>query len=244
MATPHINAVKGDFAPTVIMPGDPLRSRLIAEKFLTDARLVNNVRGVQGYTGKYKGKPVSVMAHGMGMPSIAIYAHELYEFFGVENIIRTGSAGGLDESLRLRDVILAATACTDGSVVERLGFTLPFAMDADPELLAAAEKAAAEHPLTSGRVVKGRIFTSDLFYASADCQRARKADGIIGVEMETAMLYAQARLHGKRALALLTVSDFPLTDKDLIKDGLSPEERESSFADMIGLALEVAYKIQ
>ena len=225
------------------MPGDPLRSRLIAENFLTDAVLVNNVRGVQGYTGKYKGKPVSVMAHGMGMPSIAIYAHELYSVFGVENIIRTGSAGGLDEKLKLRDIILAETACTDGSVVERLGFSLPFAMNADADLLAAAEQAAADDPSAYGRIVKGRIFTSDLFYASAECQLSRKADGIIAVEMETAMLYAQAKLHGKRALALLTVSDFPLTDVSLTEDGLSPEAREKSFGEMIGLALEVAYRI-
>lgn len=230
--TPHINAKRGDFAPCVIMPGDPYRSRMIAQKYLTAPRLVNDVRGVQGYTGSYRGAPLSVMASGMGMPSMAIYAHELFETYGVQTIIRAGSAGALAESLRLRDIVVAESAYTDSSIVSLLGLKPHAPVPADEGLLSLAKNAAAHR---GARVIFGKIYTSDLFYSPTSHKLEHKNAGALAVEMETASLYAVAEKHGCRALSLLTVSDFALTG-----EGLNADERERTFTDMIELALEIA----
>lgn len=223
MSTPHINAAAGDFAKTVIMPGDPLRAAYIAEKYLSDARLVNNVRGVQGRTGTYKGRRLSVMASGMGMPSMAIYAHELFEFYGVENIIRTGSAGALSDGLQVRDVFAAEHAVTDSNSVEALGCSRG-------EKIPALAQSGAD-------VKYGGVFTSDIFYAGRDALLEEKALAD-AVDMETAMLYATAKRAGKKALAIFTVSDRPLTG-----EGLSADERERTFDEMIKIALDLAAAI-
>ena len=230
MSTPHINAAAGDFAKTVIMPGDPLRAAYIAEKYLSDARLVNNVRGVQGRTGTYKGRRLSVMASGMGMPSMAIYAHELFEFYGVENIIRTGSAGALSDGLQVRDVFAAEHAVTDSNPVAALGCSGGKKIPAHPSLLRALAQSGAD-------VKYGGVFTSDIFYAGRDALLEEKALAD-AVDMETAMLYATAKRAGKKALAIFTVSDRPLTG-----EGLSADERERTFDEMIKIALDLTAAI-
>ena len=233
MATPHINAEKGDFAPAVVMPGDPLRSRYIAENYLTDARLVNDVRGVQGYTGYYFGSRVSVMASGMGMPSMGIYAYELYKFYGVQSIVRAGSTGAYSEALHKNDIIMALTAATDSNSVEFFGAKKYENIPASEHLAALARKSSLERNMS---VVGGGVYTSDLFYAEKDRGAEWIARGVLAVEMETAMLYAIARAMKKDALALLTVSDYPL----MPGKGLDAEERERGFDNMITLALDVA----
>lgn len=230
--TPHIRAEKGDFAGTVLMPGDPLRAKFIAETFLEDAVLVNNVRGVQGYTGFYRGKRVSVMASGMGMPSIGIYSYELYQFFDVDNIIRVGSAGAMQESLHLRDVVLAAGACTDGNFASQFALPGTFAPIASHALLAKAERIARETGLS---VSVGNVLSSDRFYDDSSSTLKWQKMGVLAVEMEAAALYMNAARAGKNALAILTISDHLLTGEET-----DAEERERTFADMIRLALEVA----
>ena len=234
-ATPHINANLGDFAPTVLMPGDPKRSRFIAENFLEGARLVNDVRGVQGYTGSYLGKPVSVMASGMGMPSIAIYSHELYNFFGVENIIRVGSIGGMAEHVKLRDVIIAQAASTDSAFAAQFGIRGSFAPTASFELL---EAAVREARAIGASYKVGGVLSSDVFY-NADPAANEKwiKMGVLGVEMEAAALYMNAAYAGKRALAICTVSDHVVTG-----ESTTAKEREQSFTDMIEIALRVGAK--
>jgi purine-nucleoside phosphorylase len=231
--TPHINAVPSDFAKTVLMPGDPLRAKFIAENFLTDAKLVNAVRGINGYTGYYKGERVSVMASGMGMPSIGIYSYELYNFFGVENIIRVGSAGGMQESVRVRDIVLGAGACTDSAYANQFRLAGAFAPIADFSLLRRAAELAEERGL---RYHVGNIVSSDCFYHdNADAAPAWQKMGVLAVEMEAAALYMNAARAGKRALAICTVSDHLLTH-----EATTAEERQTSFTDMMELALEVA----
>ena len=240
--TPHINATPEDFAETVLMPGDPLRAKFIAENFLTNARLVNNVRGVQGYTGVYKGTPVSVMASGMGMPSIGIYSYELFNFFGVENIIRVGSAGGMSKSVKVRDIIIAQGACTDSNYVHTFNLPGTFAPIADYKLLKAAVTKADELSLS---YTVGNVLSSDVFYNDNNGVPENMTSsalwgkmGVLGVEMEAAALYMNAARCGKNALAILTVSDHLLTG-----ESLSAEDRQNTFTDMMTLSLETAVSL-
>ena len=240
--TPHIQASPSDFAPVVLMPGDPLRSQYIAKEFLENARLVNNVRGVQGYTGIYEGVPVSVMASGMGMPSMAIYSYELYHAFGVETIIRIGSCGGLQDQVKVRDLVLAQAASTDSAYADRYDLKGSFAPVADFGLL---QKAAALAQLNQMPYHVGGIVTSDRFYEEQEhlppTERNAvlwKRMGVLAVEMETAALYINAARSGKRALSVCTVSDHLFTG-----ESLSAHERQTSFNEMIELTLQVAKTI-
>ena len=234
--TPHINASKGDFAKTVLMPGDPKRAQFIAENFLENAELVNDVRGVKGYTGFYNGKRVSVMASGMGMPSIAIYSYELFNFFDVENIIRIGSAGSYREEVKVRDIILAQGACTNSAYAKNFDLPGDFAPIADFSLLVGAVDAAQKMGI---KYHVGNVFSSDVFYSDLPQEKnpvkAFAKMGILGVEMEAAALYMNAARAGKRALAICTVSDSLVTG-----EALSAEDRQNSFTDMIKIALEIA----
>lgn len=240
--TPHINATPDDFAKTVLMPGDPLRSKFIAENFLSDAVLVNSVRGVNGYTGTYCGTRVSVMASGMGMPSMGIYSYELFNFFGVENIIRVGSAGGLSENIRIRDIVLGMGACTNSNYVSAFNLPGAFAPTADYTLLRTCADIAADKGL---RFHVGNLLSSDTFYNDeGELRDTEKSShlwakmGVLAVEMEAAALYMNAARAGKRALAVLTVSDNLVTG-----ELTTAEERQTSFTDMMTLALETAKKI-
>jgi purine-nucleoside phosphorylase len=231
--TPHIAASKEDFAPTVLMPGDPLRSKFIAENYLDDVRLVNNVRGIQGYTGLFRGAPVSVMASGMGMPSIGIYSYELYHFFGVENIIRVGSAGALSEKVHLRDIVLGMGACTNSAYGAQYRLRGSFAPIASFSLLRESVRIAEEMGLPYH---VGNLLSSDTFYD--DDPGATKAwgrMGVLAVEMEAAGLYMNAAACGKNALAICTVSDHVLTG-----EATSADERQNSFREMMELALRVS----
>ena len=234
--TPHIKATPEDFAKTVLMPGDPLRSKFIAENFLEDAKLVNNVRGIQGYTGRYKGEKVSVMASGMGMPSIAIYSYELFKFFGVENIIRIGSAGGMAESVKIRDIIFGMGASTTTNFAVQYGLEGTFAPIASYELLKAA---IAEADKIGARYHVGNLLSSDIFYnANPDANKRWTDMGVLGVEMEAAALYMNAAYLGKRALAMCTVSDHLVTG-----ESLDAEQRQNSFTEMMEIALNTAAKM-
>ncbi|MBQ6594862.1 MAG: purine-nucleoside phosphorylase [Clostridia bacterium] len=233
--TPHINARPGDFAKTVLMPGDPLRSKFIAETYLEDAVLVNNVRGIQGYTGTYRGKRVSVMASGMGMPSIGIYSYELYNFYDVENIIRVGSAGAMTESLQLRDVVAGTSAYTASSYGLQSGFDGTLAPGCSYELLFGALEAGKR---IGQKVVPGPVYSSDVFYEQGGMEPSFKRFMRLGVlckEMEAYALYLNAAAAGKNALALLTISDSMLTG-----EALSAEDRQQTFTNMIEIALEIA----
>ncbi len=231
--TPHIAAKKGDFAPTVLMPGDPLRAKFIAENFLDNTRLVNNLRGVQGYTGYYKNKRVSVMASGMGQPSIGIYSYELFNFYDVENIIRVGSCGCFDKDLHVRDLILAMGACTNGNYAAQYNLPGTFCPIADFGLL---KKAASECEKKALNYKVGNVLSSDMFYDDADSGMLWTKMGVLGVEMEAAALYMNAARAGKKALAVLSVSD-SFVHKE---ENLSGDEREKSFTDMMKVALEIA----
>ena len=234
--TPHINATCEDFAKTVLMPGDPLRAKFVAEAFLEDARLVNNVRGIQGYTGTYKGKPVSVMASGMGMPSIGIYSYELFNFFDVDNIIRIGSAGGLSDHVCLRDVIIGMGACTDSNFQEQYCLGGTFAPIASYELL---EKAVKEAESMGIRYHVGNLLSTDVFYNANPEYNQKWCDMcVLGVEMEAAGLYMNAAAAGKRALAICTVSDHILRGEAM--DAMS---RQNTFTDMMNIALNVAISL-
>ena len=236
-STPHINLKEGySFAKTVLMPGDPLRAKMIAETYLEDAVLINNVRGIHGYTGTYKGHPVSVMASGMGMPSIGIYSYELYSFFGVENIIRVGSAGGIGDGIALRDLIAGIGANTNSSFGSQYVVRGSIAPTCSYELLTAAVDCAKE--IGIGMKV-GNLLSSDTFY-DADSESLRKwaKAGSLAVEMEAAALYLTAMHLGKKALAICTVSDLPFTG-----EGCSAEERQNTFTDMIKVALETAIRM-
>ena len=231
--TPHINATCADFAKTVLMPGDPLRAKFIAETFLENARLVNNVRGIQGYTGTYCGKPVSVMASGMGMPSMGIYSYELYNFFGVENIIRIGSAGGLADGIKLRDIVIGMGACTDSNFQSQYTLGGTFAPIASYELL---KKAVDEAEKLGIPCHVGNLLSTDVFYNANPEYNVKWRDmGILGVEMEAAALYMNAAAAGRRALAICTISDHILRG-----EALDTESRQTSFTDMMKIALNVA----
>ncbi len=230
--TPHIDAKFGDFAPTVLMPGDPLRSKFIAEHFFENPVLVNNVRGVQGYTGTYKGKRVSVMASGMGMPAIGIYSYELFNFYGVEQIIRVGSCGSFDKDLHVRDIILAQGACTDSTFASQYRLPGTFCPIADFDLLRKAAD-ACEKKGVNYKV--GNMFSSDKFYDDANSGMEWAKMGVLGVEMESAALYCNAARAGKKALTICTVSDSFVNPEDT-----TAEERQNSFTDMMEIALEIA----
>ena len=233
MATPHINAEPGDFAETVIMPGDPLRAKFIADNFLDNPRLVNDVRGMLGFTGSYKGQALSVMGHGVGIPSCSIYCTELVNEFGVKRIIRAGSCGNVNETVKLRDIIIAMGACTD-SKVNRIRFRgHDFAAIADYRLLQSAVTVAEQRGLA---VRVGNVFSSDLFYSpEQEAFEMMAKYNILGVEMEAAGIYGLAAELGFRALTICVVSDQIMSG-----ERLTAEERQSGFRDMIGLALETA----
>ena len=235
MPTPHNSANPGDFAKTVLMPGDPLRAKFIAETFLKDARLVNNVRGIHGYTGTYKGVPVSVMASGMGMPSIGIYSYELYDQYGVENIIRIGSAGAISAMLKLRDVVAAQGACTNSNYAHQYGLPGPFAPIADYTLLETAVAAAREIGV---EMPVGNVLSSDTFYDASQSAMKWAELGVLAVEMEAAALYMNAAKLGKRALAICSISDSFVTGEELDAD-----QRQTSFTTMMTIALETAVKM-
>lgn len=232
MSTPHINAKPEDFARTVLMPGDPLRSRYIAENFLEDSVLVNNVRGVQGYTGSYKGKRVSVMASGMGMPSIGIYSYELFNFFGVENIIRIGSAGAIHKDIPLRSIVIGMGACYNTVYAEQFRLPGHFAPIASFDLLRRAVDTAEAMKLEY-RV--GNLLSNDLFYDDGSRTLEWQKMGVLAVEMEAAALYMNAARAGKNALAICTISDNIVTGEEC-----TAEERQNTFTSMMELALSIA----
>ncbi len=231
--TPHISAKLGDFAKTVLMPGDPLRAEFIAKNYLENAVLVNNVRGVQGYTGYYKGKRVSVMASGMGQPSIGIYSYELFNFYGVENIIRVGSCGSFSPELHARDIIVAMGACTNGNYAAQYNLPGTFCPIADFNLVRRAVE-ECERAGVNYRV--GNIFSSDTFYDDANSGMQWAKMGVLGVEMESAALYCNAARAGKRALCICTVSDSFIYPEE----NTTAEERQISFTKMMEIALNIA----
>lgn len=233
MSTPHNEAAKGSIAKTVLMPGDPLRARFIAENFLENAVCFNTVRNMFGYTGTYKGKKVSVMGSGMGMPSMGIYSYELFAEYDVENIIRIGSAGGYAEDVKVRDVIMAMAVSTDSNYAVQYNLGGTFAPTADFGLLMKAVSAAEENGI-SYKV--GNVLSTDVFYHVADDFAKKWRDmGVLATEMECAALYMNAAYLGKKALGIFTVSDHLFTG-----ESLSAKERETSFTDMMKIALETA----
>ncbi len=232
--TPHISAAPGDIAETVLMPGDPRRAKWAAERFLTAPRLVNEVRGMLGFTGTYKGNPVTIHGSGMGMPSLSIYANELITRYGAKTLIRIGSAGGMQPHVRMRDVVIAMTATSVSTPSKGFFREVNFAPCADWLLLRAAVL-AAESKGISPHV--GNIYSSDTFYDERpDLNQMMTRHGILCVEMETAELYTLAARHGARALSVLTISDHLLTH-----EALPPEDRETSFGDMVDIALRAAF---
>lgn len=233
MSTPHINAADDAFAQTVLMPGDPLRAKHIADTFLTDVVQVNTVRNMFGYTGNYQGKRVSVMGSGMGVPSMSIYATELVKFYGVKNIIRIGSCGGLPLSVKVREVVIAMGASTDSAVNRNRLQGMDFAALANFDLL---ERAVAAARAKNIAVKVGNVFTSDLFYNPSETLfDTLEKYGILGVEMEAAGLYGVAAEFGINALAIMTVSDHIRTG-----ESLSADERQTSFNEMVEIALALA----
>lgn len=233
MATPHITAKEGDFAKTVLMPGDPLRAKFIAENYLDNAKLVNEVRGINGYTGYYKGKKVSVMASGMGQPSMGIYSYELFKFYGVESIIRIGSCGGFSKDLHVRDIVIAMGACTNGNYAMQYNLPGTFCPIADYSLLEKAVNCCKEKNLN---FKVGNILSSDTFYDDSNSGLQWAKMGVLGVEMESSALYMNASRLGKKALCICTVSDsfvYP-------EENTTAEERQTTFTSMMEVALEIA----
>jgi len=231
MPTPHIEAQAGEFAETVLMPGDPLRAKFIAENFLDDAKCITQVRNMFGYTGTYKGKPVSVMGSGMGVPSVSIYATELYKDYGVEKIIRIGSCGAVRDDIKIRDIVIGMAASTDSNVNRQRFNNVDFAACADFSLL----KSVVDTAEKLGKAVHvGNIFTADLFYTpQPEMFATMEKYGILAVEMEAAGLYGVAAEYGKKALTVLTVSDHIKTGEQT-----TSAERETTFKDMMELTLE------
>ncbi|MCL2501304.1 MAG: purine-nucleoside phosphorylase [Defluviitaleaceae bacterium] len=228
--TPHITAKAGDYAKTVLMPGDPLRAKFIAENYLENPVKVNGVRGMLGYTGTYNGKPVSVQGSGMGVPSIGIYSYELFNFYEVDNIIRIGSAGALDLNLELGDIVLGMGACTDSDYAKQYHLPGTYAPIASYELLRKAQGAA---DLVGKPVTVGNVLTTDLFYADAsETLKYWVKMGVLAVEMEAAGLYMNAARAGKNALCMCTISDICFTDQ-----AMSAKDREKSLTDMMEVAL-------
>ena len=235
--TPHINAPKDGFAKTVLMPGDPKRAKHIAETYLKDAVLVNDVRGVQGYTGEYKGKKVSVMASGMGIPSIGIYSYELYHAYGVENIIRVGTAGGMIPDLKIRDIIIATGACTDSNYSGHYGLKGTVSAVASFDLLKKADEVVKALNFQD-KARFGQLFSTDTFYKDQPDALNWAKMGCLAVEMEAYGLYLNAARAGKRALAICSISDNLIS-----KEELTAEERSKSVNDMLLLALETAISL-
>ena len=233
MSTPHISSKIEDFGKTVLMPGDPLRSKWIAETFLENAVLINDIRGVQGYTGYYKGKKVSVMASGMGMPSMAIYSYELFNKYDVSSIIRVGSCGSFSADLKPRDIVLAMGACTNSNYADQYNLHGTFAPIADFGLLRDAVD-ACEKGGVNYRV--GNVFSTDVFYNDSFSDLDWSKMGVLGVEMEAAALYCNAARAGKRALCICSVSD-SFIDPSL---NLGADERRTAFSKMVEVALEIA----
>jgi purine-nucleoside phosphorylase len=230
----HIGAAAGEVAETVLMPGDPYRARWAAETFLDDAVLVNEVRGMLGYTGRWRGNRVTIQGSGMGMPSLSIYANELIRDYGARTLIRIGSAGAMQERIAIRDIVLAMTATTLSTPSRGIFRETNYAPCADWDLLSAAHSAATAR---GGAVHCGGIYSSDVFYDERpDLTEEMTRHGILAVEMEAAELYTLAARHGCRALAILTISDHLLT-----KEALPSEQRERSFGDMVEIALEAAF---
>ena len=232
--TVHIGAAAGEIAETVLMPGDPYRAKWAAETFLTDAKCINQVRGMLGFTGTWKGNRVTIQGSGMGMPSLSIYANELIRDYGAKTLVRIGSCGGMQKNVGIRDIVLAMTASTLSTPSRGIFRELNFAPCADYGLLAAAHRAA----LAKGsKVHVGGIYSSDVFYDERpDLNEQMTRHGILGVEMEAAELYILAARHGCRALAVLTVSDHLLTG-----EALPSEDREKSFGEMVEIALDAAF---
>ncbi|MCR5823996.1 MAG: purine-nucleoside phosphorylase [Lachnospiraceae bacterium] len=232
MSTPHNSANKGDIAKTVLMPGDPLRAKYIAEKYLTDVKQFNTVRNMFGYTGKYNGKEISVMGGGMGMPSIGIYSYELYNFYDVDTIIRIGSAGGISDDVKMRDLVIGMGASTNSSYSDQYNLPGTIAPIADFDLLRKAVETAEKKGVS---VKVGNVLSSDVFYNADPTFNDRwKKMGILCVEMEAAALYLNAIAAGKKALCMLTISDHLYTG-----EALNADERQTSFHDMMEVALEV-----
>lgn len=230
---PHNEAKSGDIAKTVLMPGDPLRAKFIADTYLTDVVCFNTVRNMLGYTGNYHGKRVSVMGGGMGMPSVGIYTYELFHFYDVESIIRIGSAGGIADNVHVRDVVIGLGACTDSNYGAQFGLPGTFAPVASYDLLRRAVEAAEEKNI---KTVVGNVLSSDVFYSDDESALASwKKMGVLAVEMESAALYMNAARAGKKALCLLTVSDCPFTG-----ESLSSQDRQTSFTQMMEIALALA----
>ncbi len=231
--TAHNSAKAGDFAKTVLMPGDPLRAKYIAETYLENPRQVTAVRNMFGYTGTYKGKEISVMGGGMGMPSIGIYSYELFNFYDVDQIIRIGSAGALQDHMKLMDVVIGMGACTDSNYAYQYGLPGTFAPIADYELLNKAVETAKRQ---GTNVVVGNVLSSDVFYnANPNVNDLWRSMGVLAVEMEAAALYMNAAKAGKKALCMLTISDHLYTG-----ESLSAEERQLGFGKMMEIALELA----
>ena len=231
--TAHNSAGKGDFARTVLMPGDPLRAKYIAETYLENPRQVTSVRNMFGYTGTYHGKEISVMGGGMGMPSVGIYSYELFHFYDVDQIIRIGSAGALQDHIKLMDVVIGMGACTDSNYAYQYGLPGTFAPIADYELMSRAIAAAKEQ---GTNVVVGNLLSSDIFYNQReDVNDLWRSMGVLAVEMEAAALYMNAAKAGKKALCMLTISDHIYTG-----EALSAEDRQVGFGKMMEIALELA----
>ena len=229
--TPHIEAKKGDFADTVLMPGDPKRARFIAENFLTDAVLVNDVRGVQGYTGYYNGKRVSVMAHGMGMPSASIYVYELFNFYDVKNIIRIGTCGAMIKDLHIGDVVVSSGSITNSNIAKSMGIGEVFEVEPSKKLFEKANKVANDF---GKKVSNGKLLTSDAFYNKGG-ETDYVSQGVVAVEMESFAILLIAQQAKKNAIAIATISDSLVT-----KEASSSEDRQQNFMDMVKIALEVA----
>ncbi len=229
--TPHIGAQYGEIAETVLMAGDPLRAKFIADNFLTNPVQFNEVRGMLGYTGTYGGKRVSVMGHGMGIPSIGIYSYELYNFYGVKTIIRVGSAGSYHPDLKLGDLVIAQGACTDSNYGAQFGLPGTFAPIADFDLLRKAAVACEERGL---HYMVGNILSSDVFYSDNPQSESWRKMGVLAVEMEAAALYMNAARSGNRALVICTISDHILTGEEM-----SADERRTTFTNMMEVALSL-----
>ena len=233
MSTPHNAANKGEIAKTVLMPGDPLRAKYIAETYLTEVKCFNTVRNMLGFTGKYNGKEVSVMGGGMGMPSVGIYTYELFNFYDVDNIIRIGSAGAYSDDINLRDLVIGMGACTNSNYADQYNLPGTFAPIADFNLLRKAVETAEKKNI---KVRGGNVLSSDTFYCDDPTVNDRwKKMGVLCVEMEAAALYMNAARAGKNALCMLSISDHIYK-----KEELSAEERQTSFHEMMEVALEIA----
>ncbi len=235
--TPHIEACRGDFAETVLMPGDPLRAQALAKNHLDDVRLVNSVRNMFGFTGTFKGRPVSIMGSGMGMPSISIYAHELFDYYDVKQIIRVGTCGGLLPDMHVGDLVLASTASTDSAMNRQRFSGWDFAANADFELLRRVHEKAVQSGL---KIRTGNVFASDWFYNPDETFIAKvQKMGVLALDMESAALYALAHQHGRKALTILSVSDVIPTGEQA-----SHEVRQNAFGAVIEVVLEAALEVE